>query len=238
MAPILDHVDAPAPFDQVLAANRDWAEERRAADSEYFRRTAAEHKPRFLWIGCSDARVPADVVAQTDPGDLFVHRNIANQVVPTDPNISAVLQYGIEVLRIRDVIVCGHEQCGGVQAALDGAAPPPVSNWLSHLRTIARLHEEELSAVATPGARAVRLVELNVIEQVFNLSRSPVVQQAWADGQTLRLHGCVYGMSDGLLRDVGVMLDGTPARATLPLRSTPISRPRPGQWAGTERRAR
>jgi carbonic anhydrase len=197
--------------DTMLANNRRWVRERTAEDPDFFRRQASEHRPHTLWIGCSDARVPADLISQTEPGELFVHRNIANQVVPTDTNLLAVLQYAVDVLGVQDVIVCGHEECGGVKAALEDAAPPTVSQWLAQLRTVARLHDDELSAIADPMRRYVRLVELNVAEQVYNLSRTMVVEQAWARGKTLRLHGWVYGLREGLLRDVGVTLDGTPA---------------------------
>jgi carbonic anhydrase len=230
------HPNPTAPMDKseiMLANNRRWVRERTASDPDFFRRQAREHQPHSLWIGCSDARVPADLISQTEPGELFVHRNIANQVVPTDSNLLAVLQYAVDVLGVEDIIVCGHEECGGVKAALEGVAPPTVSQWLAQLRTIARLHDDELSAIADPVGRYVRLVELNVAEQVYNLSRTTVVEQAWARGATLRLHGWVYGLREGLLRDVGVSLDaaghvptvatatppGVPVAAEPPLRS-------------------
>jgi carbonic anhydrase len=207
----------PQPHLTLLDNNRRWVHERLAQDPEFFRRRAAKHEPKYLWIGCSDARVPADVITQTEPGEMFVHRNIANQVVPSDANLLAVLQYAVEVLKVEDVIVCGHEECGGVKAALQGVAPPVVDQWLMHVRNVARLHDEELSEVPEGNARVVRLAELNVREQVYNLSRTPVVQEAWARGQTLRLHGVVYGLAEGILRDLGVSLDGSPIAA--PLRS-------------------
>lgn len=192
----------------ILDNNRRWVSERLAEDPEFFRRRAAKHEPHYLWIGCSDARVPADVISGTEPGEMFVHRNIANQVMPSDANLLAVLQYAVEVLKVQDVIVCGHEECGGVKAALGGAAPPAVDQWLMHVRNVARLHDDELQATPDGTARVVRLVELNVREQVYNLSRTSVVQEAWARGQTLRLHGLVYGLSEGILRDTGVSMDG------------------------------
>src|SRR5688500_13332735 len=185
-------------YETLLEKNRRWVAETVARDPEYFRELAAVHKPHFLWIGCSDARVPANVVTGTSPGEMFVHRNIANQVMPTDPNILAVIQYAVEALGVKDIIVCGHQGCGGVKAALAGNAPPPhVDGWLSNLRMVVRLHEEELSAIADEEARAQRLVELNVLEQVQNLSRTPVVQAAWADGRELRLHGVMYRLDEG-----------------------------------------
>lgn len=195
-------------FSQILDRNRTWVADRTAEDPHFFARLAAEHKPQFLFIGCSDARVPANVITQTAAGEMFVHRNIANLVVPTDTNLLAVLQYAVEVLRVKDVIVCGHEGCGGVRAALGPAAPPLVENWVANIRAVARLHDEELSEIEDADRRFVRLVELNVREQVYNLSRTPVVQAAWAAGAVLRLHGVVYRLEQGLLRDLGVTLDG------------------------------
>jgi carbonic anhydrase len=197
------------PLTPLLENNRRWVAEQLAADPHFFERLAAVHEPHLLWIGCSDARVPANVVTGTMAGEMFVHRNIANQVVPTDTNLLAVLQYAVEVLKVEDVVVCGHEGCGGVRAAMsDGPAPPLVENWIAGVRNVARLHDEELAQVPDESARFRRLVQLNVAEQVFNLSRTPVVQQAWANGATLRLHGWVYALSDGILRDLGVTMDG------------------------------
>jgi carbonic anhydrase len=204
----------------LLDNNRRWVRSRTAADPDFFARRVGEHRPKFLWIGCSDARVPADLITGTEPGQIFVHRNIANQVVPTDANLQAVLQYAIEALGVTDVIVCGHEECGGVRAALEGGAPPAVAQWLSNLRTVARLHDDELEAAGSQPARLRRLVELNVAEQVYNLSRIATVQEAWARGQTLRLHGWVYGLGEGLLHDVGITLDGGIAEPA-PARPTP-----------------
>ena len=190
--------------------NRRWASELTRRDPDYFKRQAATHEPTGLFIGCSDARVPVNVITATEVGELFVHRNIANQVVATDNNLLAVVQYAVEVLQVKDVIVCGHENCGGVRAALQGQAPPLVEGWLAHVRTVARLHAEELALIPDEDGRVRRLVELNVREQVWNLSRLPVIQTAWAQGAELRLHGWAYGLSDGLLRDLRVTMDGTP----------------------------
>jgi len=215
------------PHHALLENNRRWVQQRTAEDPEFFRRRAARHEPRYLWIGCSDARVPADMITGTEPGDLFVHRNVANQVVPGDANLLAVLQYAVEALHVQDVIVCGHEECGGVKAALGGSAPPAVDQWLMHVRMVARLHDDELSALSPGDARVVRLVELNVREQVYNLSRTPVVQRAWARGQALRLHGLVYGLHEGLLRDVRVSMDGSAVPTAPTVASLPGLRPRP-----------
>ncbi|MGZ8490767.1 MAG: carbonic anhydrase [Gemmatirosa sp.] len=223
----------PQPHLTLLDNNRRWVRERLAQDPEFFRRRAAKHAPKYLWIGCSDARVPADVITPAEPGEMFVHRNIANQVVPSDANMLAVLQYAIEVLKVEDVIVCGHEECGGVKAALGGPAPAVVDQWLMHVRNVARLHDDELRAVPAGDARVVRLAELNVREQVYNLSRTPIVQEAWARGQSLRLHGVVYGLAEGILRDLSVSLDGSPlGTPTQPPAAAPIAKPLAAPLAG------
>ena len=180
------------------------------SDPNFFRRQALRHEPTGLFIGCSDARVPANVITGTEIGELFVHRNIANQVVATDNNLLAVVQYAVEVLHVSDIIVCGHEGCGGVKAALGPEVPAHVENWLANLRTIARLHARELASVNNDDARWRLLVELNVREQVYNLSRLPVIQEAWRQGRALQLHGWAYGMADGLLRDLKVRAEGAP----------------------------
>ncbi|WP_236646350.1 carbonic anhydrase [Gemmatirosa kalamazoonensis] len=191
------------------------ARARAAEDPNYFPRLASQHRPHALFVGCSDARVPAEVITQATPGELFVHRNIANQAHPTDTNLNAALQYAVEALAVEDVVVCGHEGCGGVRAAMHEEAPPLVDTWVAGVRTIVRLHADELSRIPDLERRLTRLVELNVMEQVFNISRSPIVQSAWAAGRTLRVHGWVYGIGSGLLRDLGVTMDGAPLRAAL-----------------------
>ena len=204
--------DSRVHFPQLLDRNREWVAERVGADRDYFTRQAAKHEPHFLWIGCSDARVPANVVTRTDAGEMFVHRNIANTVVPTDNNLLAVLQYAIEVLKVEDVIVCGHEGCGGVRAAMGQVDNLPlVDAWLDRVRTVARLHADELAAIADEDKRYRRLVSLNVQEQVATLAKIPLVRDAWARGATLRLHGVVYDIADGVLRDLGVTRTGPEA---------------------------
>lgn len=187
---------------RLLDGNRAWARERLETDPDYFRRRAAQHRPNTLYIGCSDARVPVDTFTQTDIGEVFVHRNIANQVVATDNNLQAVLQYAIEVLQVTGIVVCGHDDCGGVKAALGGSAPSHVDHWIAHVRNVARLHSSELATFEDDGARIRRLVELNVAEQVYNLSRLSVVQSARERGRPLEICGWVYGVHDGLLRDL------------------------------------
>jgi carbonic anhydrase len=215
-------------FTDLLDRNRAWVADRVSQDPDYFRRQAGEHAPVGLFIGCSDARVPANVITGTEIGELFVHRNVANQVVATDNNLLAVIQYAVEVLGVQDIVVCGHEECGGVKAALGPRAPDHVEGWLAHVRTVARLHEAELSRVADPASRTRRLVELNVREQVYNLSRLSVVQAALASGRELRLHGWVYGISDGLLRDLGLAETAT-ALAAAPDHARPARIPGPGE---------
>jgi carbonic anhydrase len=187
---------------RLLDGNRAWARERVQRDPDYFKRRAMQHKPSCLFIGCSDARVPVDLITQTDVGEIFVHRNIANQVVATDTNLQAVLTYAVEVLRVTSIVVCGHEDCGGVKAALGNGAPAQVDQWIAHVRNVARLYDEELQAIADLKQRTRRLVELNVAEQVYNLSRLPAVQTAAERGWTLEICGWVYGMNDGLLREL------------------------------------
>ncbi len=199
----------PIKFETILEKNRKWVAQLNRDDPEYFSRLAEEHTPQFLFIGCSDARVPANVITQTPTGEMFVHRNVANMVVPTDTNLLAVLQYAIAVLGVSDVIVCGHYGCGGVKAAMQSpdSVPSLVENWLSGIRTIARIHEHELASIEDEELRYQRLVELNVIEQVHNLTQTRVVRDAWSANQPLRIHGVVYALNKGILHDLGVMTD-------------------------------
>ncbi|HEY4305119.1 MAG TPA: carbonic anhydrase [Gemmatimonadaceae bacterium] len=187
---------------RLLDGNRAWAREHTQRDPDYFKRRAMQHKPSCLFIGCSDARVPVDILTQTDVGEIFVHRNIANQVVATDNNLQAVLTYAVEVLHVTSVVVCGHDDCGGVKAALGHGAPAQVDQWIMHVRNVARLHSDELEAIADAKQRTRRLVELNVAEQVYNLSRLPAVQMAADRGLSLEICGWVYGVTDGLLREL------------------------------------
>lgn len=199
-------------YRNLLENNRRWAGERTSADPTYFRRVAREHKPHTFFVGCSDARVPADVITQAAPGELFVHRNIANQALATDVNFQSALQYAVEALGVSDVVVCGHEGCGGVRAAMQSEAPPIVDQWIASVRTVIRLHENDVWKIDDEEHRLMHLVELNVQEQVRSIARMPVVRGAWAAGSTLRIHGCVYDIRSGLLRDLGATID--PAAAT------------------------
>jgi carbonic anhydrase len=188
----------------LIAANRRWSEATREADPEYFARLARLQEPRFLWIGCADSRVPANVITGMAPGEVFVHRNVANVVAHTDLNCLSVVQYAVEALRVEHVIVCGHYGCGGVAAAMGSERLGLIDNWLRNIRDVADAHAEELAGIDDRDARLKRLCELNVEAQVANLCHTTIIQDAWARGQSLHVHGLVYGLEDGLLRDLGL----------------------------------
>jgi carbonic anhydrase len=188
---------------ELFERNRAWAESMVADDPAFFSNLARQQTPGYLWIGCSDSRVPANQIVGLAPGDVFVHRNVANVVVHTDLNFLSVLQYAVDILRVRDVIVCGHYGCGGVSAALVGARHGLIDNWLRHVADVAEKHAEELDALSDE-TRGERLCELNVVEQVANVCHTTIVRDAWARGQNLTVHGLVYALDDGLLRDLGV----------------------------------
>lgn len=189
---------------KLLHNNRAWAAARIQHDPTFFTRLASQQAPEFLWVGCSDSRVPANEIVGLDPGELFVHRNVANVVVHTDLNCLSVLQFAVDVLKVKHVIVCGHYGCGGIRAAVEKHAHGLIDNWLRHVQDVARHHEVELAAIADPRAREDRLCELNVIEQVRNIARTTIVQDAWHRGDDVRLHGWIYGLKDGLITDLGV----------------------------------
>jgi carbonic anhydrase len=197
-----------ADLAELFANNRAWAAEMVARDVDFFAHLAERQSPEYLWIGCSDSRVPANQIVGLAPGDVFVHRNVANVVVHTDLNCLSVLQYAVDVLTVRDVIVCGHYGCGGVRAALDGARHGLIDNWLRHVTDVAEKHGAELEALADDEQRFDRLCELNVAEQVVHVCETTIVEDAWARGQDLTVHGLVYGLEDGLLRDLGVSRSG------------------------------
>lgn len=184
--------------------NRRWAQRITASAPTFFEQLARQQSPQYLWIGCADSRVPANEIVGLLPGEMFVHRNIANLVVHSDMNCLAVIQYAVEVLRVRHIIVCGHYGCGGVQAALERRAPGLVDHWLGQLREIQRRHEAELRALSPGAALLDRLCELNVAEQVRNVGYTAIVQDAWTRAQPLTIHGWIYRVSDGLLQDLGV----------------------------------
>ena len=182
--------------------NREWAEAIKRERPDFFSELAHQQTPRYLWIGCSDSRVPANQIVGLLPGELFVHRNVANQVVHTDLNCLSVLQFAVDVLKVEHVIVCGHYGCGGVQAALEDRHLGLIDNWLRHVEDVAAKHDVELSKLAPGRARLDRLSELNVIEQVANVCQTSIVRDAWERGQPLSVHGWIYGLHDGLLRDL------------------------------------
>ncbi len=195
-------------LERLFENNRRWARRQLEADPDYFKRLAALQAPAYLWIGCSDSRVPANQIIGLAPGEVFVHRNVANLVVSSDMNCLSVLQFAVEVLRVRHVIVCGHYGCGGVRAACENRQLGLIDNWLRHIKDVYSRHREELEAIADPAARADRLCELNVVEQVRNVCHTTIVQNAWARGQALAVHGLIYGLTDGLLRDLAVRITG------------------------------
>ena len=193
---------------ELFEQNRAWAAGMIADDPDFFTGLAKRQTPEYLWIGCSDSRVPANQIVGLAPGDVFVHRNVANVVVHTDLNCLSVLQYAVDVLRVRHVIVCGHLGCGGVVAALEGTRHGLIDNWLRHVVDVGEKHADELERLR-PEERVDRLCELNVVEQVSHVCQTTIVEDAWARGQQLTVHGLVYGLQDGLLRDLGVSVDGT-----------------------------
>lgn len=182
--------------------NREWAATRIAEDSGFFARLEGIQRPDFLWIGCADSRVPANEIVGLDPGELFVHRNVANVVPPGDPNVLSALQFAVDALQVKHIIVCGHYGCGGVRAAMDGHRHGIIDHWLQPIRDIADAHEGELSAMPDSDARMNRLCELSIAAQVEGLSRTPIIQSAWKRGKHLAIHGWAYALDDGLIRDL------------------------------------
>ena len=195
--------------DKLLLSNKAWANERKMVDPDFFRRLESQQRPHFLWIGCSDSRVPANEITGTVPGEVFVHRNIANLVIPTDLNLLSVLQYAVEELKVTHVIVCGHYGCGGIDAAMSKRSFGPLNKWLRNIKDVHRFHRKEVDAVP-PQKRADRLTELNVREQVENLTKTSLIQRAWRDRGGPWLHGWVYSLGDGILHELVAVAPGTP----------------------------
>ncbi len=191
----------------LLASNRAWAAEITRQDPEFFERLSRQQAPQYFWIGCSDSRVPANQIVGLLPGEMFVHRNVANVVVHTDLNCLSAIQFAVEVLHVSHIIVSGHYGCGGVLAAIRDDKLGLIDNWLRHVQDVRSKHRAQIEALATETERFNRLCELNVIEQVVNLSQTTVVRDAWARGQTLSVHGWIYDLRDGLLRDLDVSAD-------------------------------
>ncbi|MFD2517243.1 carbonate dehydratase [Salinimicrobium flavum] len=191
-------------YKKIIQNNKEWVEENLRADPKYFENLAHGQQPPLLWIGCADSRVPANQIIGAQPGEVFVHRNIANMVVHTDMNMLSVLDYAVNVLKVKHVIVCGHYGCGGVQAAMGNQSIGLIDNWIRHIKNIYRLHKPELDKIEDEGQRFDRFVELNVVEQVFDLAKTSIVQNAWKNEQDLNLHGWVYGVSSGIIKDLNV----------------------------------
>lgn len=193
-------------LDKLLDKNRAWAESIKSQDPEFFTRLSNQQAPEYLWIGCADSRVPANQIVDMMPGELFVHRNVANVVVHTDFNCLSVLQFAIDVLKVKHILVVGHYGCGGVNAALHNEGFGLISNWLRHVQDVRDKHQGVLDALASDQERADRLCELNVVEQVGHVCQNSIVQEAWRRGQQLTVHGFVYDVADGILRDMGLSI--------------------------------
>ncbi len=194
-------------LENLFQNNRSWAETVKTDDPKFFEKLAGQQSPEYLWIGCSDSRVPANQVVGLMPGEVFVHRNVANMVVHTDFNCLSVLQYAVEVLKVKHVMVVGHYGCGGVRAAYDNADNGLVDNWLRHIKDVKHRHQAALDAIADEEQRVERLCELNVQAQVANVCSTTIVQNAWSRGQPLSVHGWIYGLRDGLLKDLECTVD-------------------------------
>jgi carbonic anhydrase len=188
----------------LLENNKNWVASKLAIDPSYFEKLSNSQNPEYLWIGCSDSRVPANQITGTLPGDIFVHRNIANMVVHSDMNMLSVLSYAVEVLKVKHIIVCGHYGCGGVIAAMENKQFGLIDNWLRHIKDVYRYHHKELDAIADKTQRARRFVEVNVMEQVHDLGKTSIVQNAWKNNQPLHVHGWVYDIHDGIIKDLNV----------------------------------
>ncbi len=190
-------------LNDLLKRNLDWSRRRHAEEPDYFARLATQQSPEFFWIGCSDSRVPANVVAGLDPGEVFVHRNVANVIHSSDMNLLSALEFAVDALQIREVIVCGHHGCGGVKAATEDLPHGLADHWLEPIRRLARQYAIDLAQARDAEARRDKLAELNVIEGVRRIAETPIMQRAWARGARIAVHGLIYGLKDGLLRDLG-----------------------------------
>lgn len=199
----------PKSYNDLFENNKKWVESTNQSDPTFFENLAKGQSPAFLWIGCSDSRVPANQITGTNPGEIFVHRNIANMVIHTDMSMLSVLDYSVNILEVKHIIVCGHYGCGGVNAAMGNKSVGLIDNWLRHIKDVYRLHREELDAIEDPTQKSNRFVELNVIEQVMDLSKTSIVQNAWMQGKFLQLHGMVYDISNGILKDLHIETNNT-----------------------------
>jgi len=193
-------------YQRLLIGNKKWSAEKLKRDPDFFKNLTLGQNPEYLWIGCSDSRVPANEITGTKSGEMFVHRNIANMVVHTDMNLLSVLYYAVDVLHVKHVIVCGHYRCGGIIAAMGNKDNGFVNNWLRNIKEVYQKHKTELESIVNMQDRENRLVELNVVEQVHNLGKTRIVQEAWKK-RKLQIHGWVYGFNDGIIKDLHVMMD-------------------------------
>ncbi len=191
---------------ELLQNNREWSKQITESDPRFFPDLAGQQSPKFLWIGCSDSRVSANMIVGLKPGEIFVHRNVANLVVHTDMNCLSVIQFALEVLKVEHIIVCGHYGCGGVQAAMEPVRHGLIDNWLRNIQDTANLHSHLLDAIDDPTEKLDRLCQLNVAEQVQNVGETTIVQDAWSRGQSLEIHGWIYGLKDGLVRDLEISI--------------------------------
>lgn len=190
------------PYEKLLLQNKAWSEEKKNIDSEFFTRLTGQQKPKFLWIGCSDSRVPANEITGTDPGEIFVHRNIANMVVHTDLNMLSVLQYAVEILKVDHIIVCGHYGCGGIEAALGNKSYGLINKWLRNIKEVYKNYHAEIDALENHNDRVNHLVEFNIMEQCQGLIKTSIIQKAWKERQAPEVHGWVYGLKDGLVKEL------------------------------------
>ncbi|HLD54133.1 MAG TPA: carbonic anhydrase [Sediminibacterium sp.] len=196
-------------YQRLLLENKAWAQEKLTDDPNYFKRLVDVQTPDFLWIGCSDSRVPANEITGTQPGEIFVHRNIANMVIHTDLNLLSVLQYAVEVLKVKHIIVCGHYGCGGVKAAMTNHNFGIINKWIRNIKDVHRFHREEIDAISDENTQLNRMIELNVQEQVLNLAKTSIIQKSWKERQGPDLHGWVYDLHDGLVKPIYEMSAGT-----------------------------
>jgi carbonic anhydrase len=193
-------------YNQMLENNKKWVASKLEKDPEYFIKLSKGQQPPLLWIGCSDSRVPANEIIGAEPGEVFVHRNIANMVVHSDMNLLSVLDYAVNVLKVKHIIVCGHYGCGGVQAAMTNKHIGLIDNWIRHIKDVYRFHSSELNSIVDETKRFNRFVELNVVEQVLDLAKTSIVQGAWENNQDLHVHGWVYDVADGIINDLGISI--------------------------------
>jgi len=197
----------PTPED-LFKRNQEWAESKLSTDQHFFSKLNNIQSPKYLWIGCSDSRVPANEIVGMDPGELFVHRNVANVVPHSDANCLAVIQYAVEVLGVEHIVVTGHYNCGGIRAALGDGDHGQIDNWLAHIKDVIKDNYDEITALKTEQQKVDRLCELNVVRQVSNVAKTSIIQNAWRNGKEVTVHGWVYGLNDGLLRDLKVDISG------------------------------